>query len=665
MNRVSWQEVLSALPDAGFFEVVRHYIGPVKTPFHKPDLIQKMEDFFDREDVSRRILEYINPLDALFLTFIGFHKKPTEESLLRMIPDIRYVALREELLNLEERLLIWSRIEGKSRHYELTPLGEKVKESGLLGPGAVIGDGELNEETGKRSWFDDNFLNAALAFLNEKMPLFRKEGGWRKKSLEILMERFPVLFQDGRGEERLILAGRALIAAGLAFRIDERLIPRIDAWRELESEKPENRIAVIKARAVAGRSLPVRVAIEAVKLVTECLPRGRAFSRESLAGLFQLGTGGISPLSPAGARRMISHLELMGELSSNEKGLLFSSNSVELPDSGSNEPFLSITAVGDITLKPGMPLFCSLALSAEPVKMDIVTTFRMNKEHFLCGLDTGVDPEKFFADLETYSGHPVPSNLRILASEWESDYRTVTMKLGVIFQAEGTKRQIIEETGVLDDYSYAHPAEGIWLLDPGEEIQWRTALNAVGIDRLPPLVTASGIPAPPAAVQRDSSPPYLTWNKNSEGSELCRYSWSSPKENDVSELLQNLKKSAEKVSLSSEEIEAFRERLERRIIIVPEQIRKGSWRYEVMSAKGLDYRGKLRLVEAAISGRDERLAVTLAVGTSIETVLVLPKKLEKEGDDHILAGLVLPEEEEIRYKIRKIGFLKRIKSSLF
>jgi hypothetical protein len=84
-----------------------------------------------------------------------------------------------------------------------------------------------------------------------------------------------------------------------------------------------------------------------------------------------------------------------------------------------------------------------------------------------------------------------------------------------------------------------------------------------------------------------------------------------------------------------------------------------------MSAKGLDYRGKLRLAEAAMSGRDERLAVTLAVGNSIETFLVLPKKLEKDGDDHVLVGLTLPEEEEVRYKIRKIGFLKRIKASLF
>jgi len=665
MNKATWPEVFSALPDSGFFEVVRHYLGPVSTPFHKPDLIRQMEMFFAREDVSQRVLEYISPEDALFLTFIGFHRQPTEESLLRMIPGVRYVALREELLNLEERLLIWSRSEGKFRFYALTPLGESIRESGILGPGAVIGEGEKSEEPKTESWFDDNFLNAALSFLNEKMPLFRKEGGWRKKTLEILIDRFPVLFHDDRGEERLILAGRALIAAGLASRKEERLEPRMENWKELESEKTRDRLALVKARAVAGRSLPVSVAIEAIRLVTECLPGRRAYSRDTLASLFQLGTGGLSPLSPAGARRMISHLELMGELSITGEGLLCRPEKESSGTVKEESPLMSITAVGDITLKPGMPLFCDLALSAEPVKVDVVTTFRMNKERFLNGLDTGISPENLFSGMEKYSGHPVPPNLRTLASEWENDYRTITMKLGVVFQAEGIKKQIIEETGALEPYAYAHPGEGIWLLDPGEESQWRAALNGIGIDRLPPLLTAAGIHTRGTGNQKDTQPPYLSWDRESRESQLCNGSWDSPREHDVSELLESLTKAAESVSLSREEQEAFRERLERRIIIVPEQIRKGSWRYEVMSAKGLDYRGKLRLVEAAMSGRDERLAVTLAVGSSIETVMVLPKKLEKDGDDHILVGLSLPEEEEIRYKIRKIGFLKRIKSSLF
>lgn len=665
MSAVTWTDVFAALPDTGFFEVVRHYLGPVSTPFHKPDLIGRMKEFFARDEVARRVIDYINPDDALFLTFIGFHKQPTEENLIRMIPGIRYVAMREKLLNLEERLLIWSRTDEKSRHYALTPLGETVKKSGLLGPGAVIGDGEIVDEISHRSWFDDNFLNAVLAFLNEGIPLFRKEGGWRKKSLEILADRFPILFRDARGEERLILAGRALLAAGMAIRKDEQLVPRLDVWREMETRSVYERGAIMKARAAAGRSLPAEIAVRATRLVTECLPAGRAYTREKLASLFQLGTGGASTLSPQGARRIIAHLELMGDLIANKKDLLSRPNRNVYRTPESDDPPLSMTPVGDITLRPGMPLFCDLALATEPVKVDVVTTFRMDKDRFISGLDAGIDPEVFFSQLKSHSGHPVPPNVRTLALEWETDYRTITIKLGVVFQAKGIRRQIIEETGILNSYAYSRPAEGIWLLDPAEENQWREALRSIGVDRLPPILTPSGSATVSATDARDSTPPYLPWNREFQDPVLCGYPWTKPLEHDVSDILAALNKAADSASLTIEEQEAFRERLERRIILVPEQIRKGSWRFEVMSAKGLDYRGKLRLVEAAMSGRDERLAVTLAVGNSVETVLILPIKLEKDGDDHVLLGLTLPEEEEVRYKIRKIGFLKRIKASLF
>jgi hypothetical protein len=150
-----------------------------------------------------------------------------------------------------------------------------------------------------------------------------------------------------------------------------------------------------------------------------------------------------------------------------------------------------------------------------------------------------------------------------------------------------------------------------------------------------------------------------------ETPEICQFSWDKVKEVDIKPVIDELAKHAKSVNLSQQEYITFQERLDRRVILVPEQIRKGAWRYEVMSAKGLDYRGKLRLAEAAINGRDDRVEVTLAVGNDVITRLMLPDHLEKDGEDHVLVGLSLPEEEEMRIKIRKIGFMKRIKASLF
>jgi len=313
-----------------------------------------------------------------------------------------------------------------------------------------------------------------------------------------------------------------------------------------------------------------------------------------------------------------------------------------------------------------MPLFCDLALSTEPVKVDVVTVFRMDKNRFLAGLDSGVDPGRLFSGLEHHSGHPIPTNMGMLAREWEAEYRTVRLSVGVVLQAEGFRRQLIEDAGVLASCRHTRLAEGLWLLDPAEEGLWRGALAGIGIDRLPPLTSFGGmVPVTQNLAAPNHQSPVLPWTGAFSLPEMCEYSWTPPIEKDVATIMEELKSKAETVPLSPEEKEAFRERLERRLILVPEQIRKGSWRYEVMSVKGLDYRGKLRLVEAAMAGREERLELTLAAGNSVETILVLPVKMEKDGDEQILVATVLPEETEMRYRIRKIACMRRIKASLF
>ena len=658
MNNASWTKVLTALPDTAFFEIVRHYLGPLSTPFHKPELVDRMRRFFDRKDVVERVISFIDLQDALFLTFISFYEEPSEKSLRRLFKDIRYTALHEKLLNLEERLLIWSQIEKGIRRYALTPLGLMVKKAGLLGPGALIGEGVDVVESETCRWMVDNFLTASLSFLREGIPLFRKEGGWRKKSLELLKERFPLLFLDGRGIEKLALAGRCLLTTGMAVRKDDRLEPNLEIWREIKELSVEDRRAIMRARAAVGRSLPLAMGIKTTRLVCDYLPKGKAYSREVLARLLQLGVDGNIPLSPQGARKIIAHLELMGELTSCDDGLL--SRSKENPPAKFQEMPCSITPVGDIVLKPNMPFSYNLAMTTKLLKADVATTLNLDKSCFLSGLDAGIDSTELFKDLEKYSSHPFPPNLRTLISEWAKAYRTISLCLGVILQAKDDKRQIIEETGILDSLSYSHPAPGIWVLDPADGQKWMAALNSIGIYKLPPLQNPFGI-----QMAKNRTPVSLPqWTSEYDDSPANEYNWKVPSMKDVSGFMAHLEQIAESASLSPEERATFKKRLKRRIILVPEQIQKNSLRHDFMSAKGLDYQGKLRLIEAALNGRDERLEITLTAGNSIKRVLVLPKRLEKEGNEHVLLALFPQDEHEVRYKIRKIGFLKRVKVSL-
>ena len=104
-----WEAALSSLPDSAFFEVMRHYLGPLSTPFHRPDLIERLSAFMERPETAERAASYLDAEDALLLSCVLIHDSPDEAELGRILPDVpgwRPLALRERLFNLEERLLI-------------------------------------------------------------------------------------------------------------------------------------------------------------------------------------------------------------------------------------------------------------------------------------------------------------------------------------------------------------------------------------------------------------------------------------------------------------------------------------------------------------------------------------------------------------------------------
>ena len=145
----SWKDVFVSLPDAAFFEVVRNYLGPVRTPFHKPDLVGRTAEFFSQDSVRERVLSFIDPEDSRILTIVAFHGASSEETLRDFSLHLRPSAILEKLLNLEERLLIFKKTPGKE--YALTPLGREVLHAGLIGPGTIAGAGADGDGSGSKT----------------------------------------------------------------------------------------------------------------------------------------------------------------------------------------------------------------------------------------------------------------------------------------------------------------------------------------------------------------------------------------------------------------------------------------------------------------------------------------------------------------------------------
>ncbi len=688
MSPALWKDVFAALPETAFFEVVRHYLGPVQTPFHKPDLVKRMEAFFQRPDVLESVLSFIDLDDSRILSIIGFLDGVSRRRLEEMLRDMGRLQLQDAIRNLEERMLIWQSEDAERSVFLLTPLGEAVKESGLLGGGCILetepaetepvesaagGAAEGAADTAGRAartgrlpycWFNDNFLTMALSFLAEGPSLFRKEGGIRKKALQDMEDLFPALFNDGRGHERILLTGRGLLTSGLVIRKGETLQPVLPAWKQLENYTPEMRLNLLRAHALTGNGIPAEHTIRALRLFAGHLPPGQACSRRSLALLLQLA---ISPsfLSTRRALLAISHMELMGLLHASphaRNGDFFSINGMQSEAAAGR---LVLNASGDITLHPESSFFYNLALTAHPEKLDITASFSQDKTCFHSGLGHDVDPAALKKELEDRTGAHLPQNIRTLFSEWEREFREVECSLCAVLKVEGVRREILEETGLLNPWTKEKLPGGLWLLQPEHETAWKAALAEAGIDGLPPLPALAVNSS--SKVHAAASKPLLQLPRIPEDTPLplSRGSWRPCVPAPSPELTEKLKTQGKKIFKTPGELESFNERLERRLILVPEQIRRGAWRYEVLSAKGLDYRGKLRLIEAAMSGTTDRLALNIPEGNTLRTILLLPLKMEKDGQDYLLSGLKLPEEKEVCYKVRKIGMLRRIKTSIF
>ena len=79
---IQWQECLTTLPDSIFFELMRMYLGEIKSPFNKQNLIERLGSFLHKEQVKENILLLLSQQDCQIISAIALLEHPTQEILL-------------------------------------------------------------------------------------------------------------------------------------------------------------------------------------------------------------------------------------------------------------------------------------------------------------------------------------------------------------------------------------------------------------------------------------------------------------------------------------------------------------------------------------------------------------------------------------------------------
>ena len=115
----------------------------------------------------------------------------------------------------------------------------------------------------------------------------------------------------------------------------------------------------------------------------------------------------------------------------------------------------------------------------------------------------------------------------------------------------------------------------------------------------------------------------------------------------------------EKLNLPVEKKEGLAERIQHKIILSPVQLRADSVKYERIEAGGMDFSGKLHIIEGSISNNS---MVELQFDDRV--IVGVPLSVNKTGSDATVLMEVMPERSEKLLSIGQAKFVKRIRGSV-
>ncbi|MCX7655127.1 MAG: helicase-associated domain-containing protein [Treponemataceae bacterium] len=545
-------------------------------------------------------------------------------------------------------------------------------------------------------------LGALVVFLWHGQDLFRKDGSFTKKGLSQLGRLFP---ERDVAREILPLIG-ACEALGL-FSLEEGILswnePCLEEFACLENTSRISYL-IVGLWVRKEEKLPFferrrrfHYLLQVLLLFLKALPAHQRCSSGELRKLLIVAERAVykaerrwgrssqsQDLHPFSRRseELWDYLVWFGLLVPRGPGQWQRVEILPLPQT---ERKIHIESAQSIIVFPGTSFaellmvgrFCRL------VGIDQTLHFELNRDDVIKAFDAEWKANDIKEFLQHLSEYPLPENLLYLLDEWERRYYSVMIYQGPVLVL-GKDRQYLAETEALKSYIRETLAPGVYLLSVRDPAPVQEALKRAGVDiiaqpphpetgpafgfllsslksgslnqgRVSPFSSKGGhffplpVTFPEVSLEKVAKKTLVWKNKNNEAL-LHRM---------------GLQKKLAELSLSPEQKEELQSRIERRIILSESQLIPQSVRYERLEARGLDYVGKVRLVEQALAHHS--LLEVLCRGPHGEPLKYVgePKALEKRAAELYLVLKNHPEGQEKAIPLGKISYIRRIRTSLF
>jgi len=696
-----WKASIMPLPDHAFFELLRTVFGKIKTPFNKQNLIGDLEKFLTNNDIQKNIAAYIDKNDIRIIAAVAALNEPTAAELDAFFEgELDHTELHDMVINLEERFILFRFLDENQSRLALNPLMESILSQYTDDISSLLPSfhNKTPNKTGKQNvpFFDDRILAALLSFVSQDETFFIKEGKIRQKVMNRAAALFPALQLEP------VIGGLQVL--GLFFANGDTLLPDFTRFTAFGKLDRLERMEYCAAGVLCYYDSPMNE-------LSPWLLRAKIRSYASFIHNFYTLLEPEQQYPLITLRRLVFILGRKNEINCDmlikameQTGLLvsdsnkrwqkssFTSESAMTKETaasaaanagasaGANAAAIAMDSPFTLLMYPEIAYneAIELASISSVTETGLNIRFEINKDAAVSAFNRGVSAATVIELLQRLSENRIDENTAFTLLDWEKRHKEISLYTGLVLKLS-PERNYLAETKPLSKYIITKLAEGIYLIPENMEERVYTALKKAGI-------TIFAKPNSGANHDNDGNALYGGGALNSADSRIYfqRLNTGSPhiekirqirpEKNEggintstadpsVSALINGFHSIINKMRLGAEQRDELTARVNRKLVLCEAQLKDAVVRYEKLEARGLDYTGKTMIAKQAIA-RQMPLEVSWPGRQKQESVIGIPKALEKKGDENILV-MESADGNTIHLPLGKIGLLRRIKKSIF
>lgn len=706
---IRWRETLSTMNDDHFFEIMRVYLGEIHTPFNKDNLIEQLSSIFRKEENKSTIIAFLSDFDIKIISAINFIKNCTQEKLIEFFKSEYLISdIYSELINLTERLIIYSYKDSETNQnfLSLNPILEdsllKVINIKCLLPEPEFSERNFNAQFS----ISPNFISAFYSYILENPGMCKNNSEIKKKDSEqlckifgensectkILLNSFINLGLINLGEKEITInSKRFSLFAFLSEKEQYAFIATasvIHLGRQSLQSQAQLFLNTLASIPKSGLSLQnvFRIAF-LIKYQKDRITDSPAQSRFSkmLEAHRTQGTENSSNLSDELIENILRNaieLGLLQQIGKDEKG-----NPIVIPneiftiaksfdsEKTNQKGILNINAGTSIAILPGLSLRELLPITTflNIVSFNTVCEFEITKKSIYRAFDNGLSETEIIELLSKYNAYNIPQSLEMNIKEWQTSYSSAIIYKGYILKVDEKTQRIIENNPKIAPFISQKLSEGIFLLnipleeDPNEFIK-KSGIELLSAIKMPKNTSDSmNFPI------LNSGKSFILQNQNfnEENSKNCQSNINQnsniQNQKDAQQIKAEFTSYLETLNLSKQQKECLSARIEKNIILTKEQIKPETVRLEILEADGMNFNGKVHLIENAINHSDmlEILIPSEENPSKMKKFFGKPIFIARQTNDSILKMKLDNSEETKLFSVSRINHAKIIKTSMF